>query len=197
MITKTIKINPSYPNLRDIEYVTDVIRSGGIIIYPTDTVYGLGCSINSISTIKKIDLIKGREKNKPYSLAFSDMDMVKKYVVMDKDREIFIRKHIKEPYTFILEKRKNVPDFVTKGRYGVGVRIPNHNVCRLLVKYYGSPIVSTSANVSGKYPPTNTKDIDLRVAESADLIIDSGACYFGKPSSVVDLTRKEVVVIRG
>ena len=148
MITKTIKINPSYPNLRDIEYVTDVIRSGGI---------------NSISTIKKIDLIKGREKNKPYSLAFSDMDMVKKYVVMDKDREIFIRKHIKEPYTFILEKRKNVPDFVTKGSYGVGVRIPNHNVCRLLVKYYGSPIVSTSANVSGKYPPTNMPVIMLRI----------------------------------
>jgi len=196
MITKTIKIDPWYPKLKDIEYVTEVLRDDGIIIYPTDTVYGLGCNINSCNIIKKIDLIKGREKNKPYSLAFSDIDMVKRYSLMSKEQEIFIRKHIKEPYTFILEKRKNVPDFVTKNRYGVGVRIPNYNVCRLLIKYYGYPIISTSANVSGKYPPSNPKEIDVGVVEKVDLIVDSGICYFGRPSSVVDLTKKEIKVIR-
>lgn len=196
MIIKTIKIDPWYPNLKDIGYAVDFLRNDGLIVYPTDTVYGLGSNINSYNLVKKIDLIKGREKNKPYSLAFSDMNMVKEYTLINKEQEIFIRKHIKEPYTFIVEKKKNVPDFVTKDRYGVGVRIPNHNVCRLLIKYYGSPIISTSANVSGKYPPVTLRDIDIEVAEQVDLIIDSGPCFFGKSSSVVDLTKKEIKIIR-
>jgi len=189
---KILRISPDNPEEGKILCAADFLRRGKILIYPTDTVYGLGCSVDS-PEVKKIFDIKKRERNMPLSVAFSGIEMVEEYAIVGDEERKFVVDNIDEPYTFILKKKNGIPDAITAGKDTVGVRIPNHAVVRALVEKAGVPIITTSANVSGEAPSVSVEGIADEIKEGADLIIDSGPCRVGKPSKVIDLRSGKVL----
>ena len=191
-MTKILKISPDNPEEDKILSAAGFLREGRVLIYPTDTVYGLGCSIESPGVERVFD-IKGRDKSMPLSVAFSSIEMVEEYVVVGDEDRRFILDNIDEPYTFILKKNSRIPDAVTAGKDTIGVRIPNHAVVGGFVGRAGIPIITTSANVSGNAPPASVDEISDKMKDAVDLVIDSGPCRVGKPSKVIDLRSGKVL----
>jgi len=185
-MTKILKIDAENSEEDKVLIAAEHVKRGEVLVYPTDTVYGLGCAIASDSVEKVFD-IKRRSRDAPLSVAFSGLGMVGGYVEIDDDERDFIQTHIKEPYTFVVKKKNKIPDIVTAGKDTVGVRIPNHLVAREIIEKAGIPIISTSANVSGEAAPASVDEIADEILEKADLIVDSGPCKTGKPSKVIDV----------
>ena len=194
---KVLHINPG--NIENenekLNLAAGLIREGKIIVYPTDTVYGIGCSIYS-KNINKIFEIKKRTK-KPMSVAFSCIEMLKGYVVMDARQEKFIKENLLKPYTFILKKKDNISDDITFGEK-LGARIPDNEIVKKLIKN-SFPVITTSANISGECAAASYDEIseEIKNNKNISLIIDSGKCKVGKPSVVVDLTGERFRVLRG
>lgn len=187
-----LKISPKTTK-KHILKAAEAIKEGSVLVYPTDTVYGLGCSIDSESSIKKIYAIKNRSPEKPFSVAFSSLYMVKKYTrlrVKDKD---FVKKHILEPYTFIVRKNEGVKDIITAGRETIGIRIPNCDVTKRMIELADLPIISTSANISGEQPPRRVQDICPNILNHVDLVVDAGSCKLGTPSKIVNLISNRIL----
>lgn len=191
---KILKIDPEKPDTALILLASNAINEGKILVYPTDTVYGIGCSVIS-ENIGRIFDIKRRGRENPLSVAFSDLGMVKEYAFLKDRGERFIGENILKPYTFVVKKRKSISDIITAGKETVGVRIPNHRVVKEIILGAGIPIVTTSANLSGKTAPSSFDEIDGDILEAVDLAIDSGRCKTGKPSVVIDL--KSGKLLRG
>lgn len=174
-----------------IDEIANTIRSGGILIYPTDTVYGIGCRIDS-SKVADVIFIKRRTLDKPLSVAFADMKMLEEYTTLTNSQKETIRGKEGEPYTFIVRK-KNIPDIVTGGLATVGVRILNHNLMRAALTRAGTPILSTSANLSGQAPQRKVAEISQQIIKSVDLVVDNGECKIGSPSTIVDLATGKIL----
>lgn len=191
---KILRIDPIKPNKSLIVLASNALKEGKILVYPTDTVYGIGCSPSS-EKVGEIFRIKKRSLDRPLSIACSDIDMVKEYTSLSPKEEAFIRENIKKPYTFIVRKKRAVPDIVTSGKNTVGVRIPDHPLLKEIIATAGTPIITTSANISGEPSPAGFEEIPERIISMADLAIDSGRCGIGKPSKVVDV--KNRAVLRG
>lgn len=190
---KILHINPEKPEKEKIKFAVNLIKEGEIIVYPTDTVYGIGCSIYS-KNLSKIFMIKKRS-DRPLSVAFSGLDMLKKYVLMNAGQEKFIRENLFNPYTFILKKKDKIPKEITFGET-LGARIPDNKIVKELTR--NSPIITTSANLSGENPAASVNEIpaEIKNNKNISLIIDSGKCKHGKPSVVIDLTRVQFKVLR-
>ena len=189
---RVIKIDSQNPEKDLILIGAKVIEEGGVIIYPTDTVYGIGCSLN-VGSVARVFEIKKRDMKNPLSVAFSDIEMVKRYAFLDYEKEKFIREHIAEPYTFIVKKRENIPDIVTSKKKGVGVRIPNSRITRELIRCVGAPIITTSANIAGEIAPGCVDEINREITTRVDLIIDGGACGIGVASRIIDLESGRII----
>lgn len=173
---------------KDIKKASEIIRRNGIVIYPTETVYGIGASIFSPEALERIFEIKKRDRDKPISIAVSDFGMMDELVYMGETEKRFMKKFLPGPVTFILRKKKKVPDILTSGSGYVGIRFPDHSTTIRLIELAGVPITSTSANVSGETPPRKADEIRI----NADYIIDGGECT-GEPSTVVDLENNRIV----
>lgn len=173
---------------KDIKKASEIIRRNGIVIYPTETVYGIGASIFSPEALERIFEIKKRDRDKPISIAVSDFGMMDELVYMGETEKRFMKKFLPGPVTFILRKKKKVPDILTSGSGSVGIRFPDHSTTIRLIELAGVPITSTSANVSGETPPRKADEIRI----NADYIIDGGECT-GEPSTVVDLENNRIV----
>ena len=173
---------------KDIKKASEIIRRNGIVIYPTETVYGIGASIFSSEALERIFEIKKREKDKPISVAVSDFVMMDELVYMGEMEKKFIKKFLPGPVTIILQKKEKVPDILTSGSEFVGIRFPDHRTTIRLIELAGVPITSTSANFSGETPPRKVDEIRIR----ADYVIDGGECT-GEPSTVVDLVNKRIL----
>ena len=125
-----------------VSIVSQQIREGAVIIYPTDTVYGIGCSIDNIASVKKVYEIKCREQDKPLSIAFPNIEMAKKYAEISPEDEKYITEHINEPFTFVVKKRPSVPDIVTSGKDTVGIRIPDNIILKKILEAADTPIIT-------------------------------------------------------
>ena len=168
-----------------------ILKRGGVIIYPTDTLYGLGADATSPRAIKKIYKIKGRKFNKPLSISFSDIKQAKKYVKFD-ERSLKITKNfLPGPLTLILIQKKKMKFISKDGK--IAIRIPDNSFTLNLIEKFGKPIISTSANIAGKKNPIRLADIPIEVKEKCDLIIDGGVCKYRKPSTVVDVKLKKII----
>jgi L-threonylcarbamoyladenylate synthase len=172
----------------DIKKASEIIKKNGIVIYPTETVYGIGANIFSNAALEKVFAIKKRNKDKPVSVAVSDLKMMEELVYIGKKEKKFIEKFLPGPVTLLLKKKKIVNDMLTSGSELVGIRFPAHKTTIKLIELAGVPITSTSANFSGEPPPQRVKDIRI----NADYIIDGGECR-GEPSTVVDLVNWKIV----
>ena len=173
-----------------IEESRKVIENKGVIIYPTDTVYGIGGDATEMGVVQKIREIKGLEKTKPLSVIMSDLKMIKEYCEVESNEEFTLKKYLPGPYTFILKLHRPIP--VTSD-LTIGVRIPEHNFSHQLSEAVGKPIISTSANITGEEPPKSFEELDKSILEQADIAIDGGFTRYSGPSDVVDLVNKKVI----
>ncbi len=175
-----------------IEKAVDLITKGGVIVYPTDTCYGIGCDATNPSAIKKIFKIKGREKNKPLPLIASSLEMIEKYVFMD-ERAIKLYHAFPGISVALRKKGSDIPDIVNKEK--VAFRIPSNEMSKKLCELSGKPLVSTSANLSGDPSPYSIEEVKLSLKKSLnqiDLFIDSGILNNNPPSTIVDLVEGKI-----
>ncbi len=173
---------------QDIKKAAEILRKGGVVIYPTETVYGIGASIFSEVALKRVFKIKKRMAGKPISVAVSSYDMIDELAYLREKERIFIEKFLPGPVTVLLKKKRAVPDILTPDTDMVGIRYPDHRLAVELIERAGVPITSTSANISGEAPPRSVDEIKI----SADYILDGGTCE-GEPSTVVDLVNLRLV----
>ncbi|MCZ7384208.1 MAG: L-threonylcarbamoyladenylate synthase [Candidatus Methanoperedens sp.] len=171
----------------DIRKAAEIIKKNGIVIYPTETVYGIGASIFSDDALKKVFAAKKRDTRKPVSVAVSGFKMMDELVVMSEKERCFVEKLLPGPVTVLLKKKEKVPDILSSAGL-VGIRYPDHETTIRLIELAGVPITSTSANISGEAPPVKADEIKI----SADYIIDGGECK-GEPSTVVDVVNRKII----
>lgn len=186
-MNKTHIVNSKCKN-EIIKIATEIIRKGGVIIYPTDTVYGIGGDATSESVVKKIYGIKQRPMNTPISVLVSDFEMLDNYAEINEKQMAILKKSLPGPYTFILKPKVVLP--VSENT--VGFRMPNH-WCTLIAKEFGKPITTTSANIHQQPTPNSIEKIRGNFKESVSLYIDE-SLLDGKPSKVIDLTRESKVI---
>lgn len=184
---KSIKINLNKITKQKIGLIVDFLKQGKIIVYPTDTIYGLGCKAGDKKALNKIYRIKKREKKKPLLVLISDFKMLRKYLLVDKKQEAYLRKVWPGPISVILNKKKLLPDELSARKSGVAVRLPKSRFLTKMIREVGEPIVSTSLNLSGKKPLENASNLAGYFKNiKPDLIIDAGIRR-GRPSKLIDL----------
>ncbi|WP_316789875.1 L-threonylcarbamoyladenylate synthase [Pedobacter frigoris] len=194
-----IKIYPENPNPKAIEQVVEVLKKGGIIIYPTDTVYGLGCDITNQKAIEKICRLRGIKPEKAnFSFICSDLRHISDYI-KPIDTTVFrvLKKALPGPFTFILNANNNVPKLLSSNKKTVGIRVPDNHIAREIVMQLGNPILSTSIHDDDEVIEYSTDPelIHEKYEDTVDIIIDGG---FGdnEPSTVVDCTSGDFEIIR-
>ena len=190
-----IVINRDFPQQRLIKKVVQILKDGGVIAYPTDTIYGIGCDIFNKKGIEKIYQIKKREKNKPMSFICADLSDISQYAIVSNYAYRIMRKCLPGPYTFVLEASSKTPKKIMSKRKTVGIRIPDHKICLAIVTELGHPLITTSANISTEEELNNPDDIEDKLGSSLGLIIDEGP-LISEPSTIVDLTGDSPTILR-
>ena len=191
---KILKTNQNEVDKNVIDEAVKVLADGGVILYPTDTVYGLGANIFNRKAVRKVYNIKKRSYLKPVSLLVSSKDAIPLVSKASLNQLNFIDKYLPGPYTYILKKSKIVPRHLTSGSANVGVRVPKSEIACSLAKIF--PITTTSANLSNKDTLDTPEEILKQLGCEVDLIIDVGPLKFGNPSTIIDLTGEEPVFVK-
>ncbi len=194
-----LRIYNENPNPRDVRKVVDILREGGVIIYPTDTVYGMGCDITNQKAVEKVTRFKGIQIEKAnFSFICSDLSHISDYT-KPIPNSVFklMKKNLPGPFTFILEANNNVPRYFKGKKKTVGIRVPDNNIIREIVYELGNPILSTSIYDEDEILEytTDPELIYEKYHDFADIIIDGG---YGElvPSTVIDCTKDELEIIR-
>ena len=190
---KIFKMNPENPDMDLIDEAIDIMAQGGVILYPTDTVYGLGANIFNNQAVQRIYRIKHRERSKPLSVLVSDIESLELIAHLDDNSREVVNKWLPGPFTFILNKQKTVSPYVSSSTK-VGVRIPDNKIARELASIF--PITTTSANIANEETLSNPHDILKQIGDCIDLAIDVGDLTGGKPSTVIDLTSAKPSLVR-
>lgn len=190
-----ITINPINPQMRLIEKVVDCLRSGGVIAYPTDTYYGIGCDIMNKKAIEKVYSIKRRDKTKPFSFICSDLKHISDYAKVTNSAYRTLKRCLPGPYTFILEGSKLVPKIMLTKRKTAGIRVPDNLICMAIIQTLGNPVISTSANLTDENPMSEAWMIEEAFPNQIDMVIDGGPVP-NKPSSVISLMDDEPEILR-
>lgn len=189
-----IEINNQTPEYPKIKQAADILRDCGVIVYPTDTVYGFGCDIFCASAIERIYKIK-KKKAVGFSFICPDLKEISKYAIVSDQAYRFMKKLLPGPYTFIFKATKLVPKKLIPNKKTVAIRIPDSPVCLSIVKELSHPIVSTSVNITSEPHFSDPLEIEKQFSNQVDLIIDAGILE-NDPSSVIDFSGDEPVVVR-
>lgn len=190
-----IEINPDNPQQRLIDKVADILKQGGIIAYPTDTYYGIGCDIMNKKAIETIYQIKQRSNNKPFSFICSGLKHISDYAKVTNYSYRTMKRLLPGPYTFILEGSKLVPKIMLTKRKTAGIRVPANAICIALVEALGNPIISTSAAIPDARFANFPSFIHDHFHPMVEVVIDGGPVP-GQPSSVISLIDDIPEVIR-
>jgi len=190
-----LTINPQNPQPRLINQVVEVLKQGGVIGYPTDTTYGIGCDIFNKKGVKKIYQIKQRDPRKPFSFICADLSDVANYAQVSNFAFKIMRRHLPGPFTFVLEATRVVPDLLTTRQKTVGIRIPDNPIALAIVRELGHPLVTTSANVSGEETYQDPQEIEESMGHMLDLVVDGGM-LLGEPSTIISLVDDRIEVLR-
>ena len=190
-----MEINPDNPQARLIAKVVDILEKGGVIAYPTDTTYGIGCSIMNKRGIERIYSIKQREKNKPFSFICSDLSDIARYAKVSNFQYKAMKRLLPGAYTFVLNATNIVPGLLVTKQKTVGIRIPDNRICLAIVQALGHPIITTSANLSGEEPIGDPSIVDRQMGKQLDLVVDGGILS-AAVSSVVSLIDDIPLVLR-
>jgi len=189
------RINPQNPQKRLIAKAVDILKIGGVIAYPTDTIYGFGCDILNKKAIQRIYQIKKRDRSKPFSFICSDLKNISEYAQVTDYAYKTMKRLLPGPYTFILPGTKLVPKIMLTKRKTVGIRVPNNNICLAIVEALGHPIISTSIGWSGREVLSDPQQIEETFGSQIELTIDGGILP-NQPSSIISLLDDLPEVIR-
>ncbi|MCS4433294.1 L-threonylcarbamoyladenylate synthase [Aquiflexum gelatinilyticum] len=199
MAAEFIKLYPENPDPRKIQKIVNVLLDGGVIIYPTDTVYGMGCNIHNLRAVERIAQIKGiKVKKHNFSFICYDLSNIAEYTrALSTPVFKMMKKALPGPYTFILEANNSVPKILNSNKKTVGIRVPDHAIPRLLVKELGSPILTTSIHDEDDVIEYST-DPELiyeKFRDLVDVVIDGG---YGNnvASTILDCTGDEIEIVR-
>lgn len=190
-----LEINPIHPQPRQVARVVECLKNGGVIAYPTDTTYGIGCSIFNKKGLERIYQAKQRDKRKPFSFICYDLSEVSRYTRLSNQAFKIIKRHLPGPYTFVLEASREVPDLLITKQKTVGIRMPDNPICMAIVQSLGVPIVTTSANLSGEEPVGDPLEINRLFGYALDMVIDGGLLTTDV-SSVISLVGGQVELLR-
>ncbi len=190
-----IKINSQNPQLRLIRKVAEILKNGGIIAYPTDTYYGIGCDIMNKKAIERIYWLKKRNKNKPFSFICSGLKNISHYAKVSNYAYKTMRRLLPGPYTFVLEGSRMVPKIMLTKRKTAGIRVPNHNICIALTEALENPIISTSASMPDGTIANDPALLHDYFSSNIEVVIDGGPVP-GHPSSVISLIDDMPEIIR-
>jgi tRNA threonylcarbamoyl adenosine modification protein (Sua5/YciO/YrdC/YwlC family) len=190
-----IAINSKNPQPRLIRKVVEVLQQGGVIGYPTDTIYGVGCDLFNPEAVRKVRRLKRTGANKPLSFICSDLKDISRYAYVSNPAYKIMKRLLPGPYTVILKATKLVPKIAMTRQKTVGIRIPDNRICLALVKELGHPIISTSVNRPGERLYSDPTEIDERFGKQLDLVIDGGLIV-AEHSSILDLSSDTPEVIR-
>ncbi len=192
-----VQLHPERISQSVVQQAAKVILEGGVLLYPTETIYGFGCNPFDESAVRRIFKLKGRSETKPVLVLVSNRVMLKELV---SDIPPAAKKLIKQfwpgPLTLIFEARKHVPSLLTAGTGNIGVRIPGSNFCLKLLKQSCAPLVSTSANKSGVNAVMTINELKKTFSDHVDMVIDAGNLMPSMPSTVADVSTGELTILR-
>lgn len=191
--------NTQKNSIFNIHQALAVVKRGGIIVHATETCYGFACDIFNKKALKRLYHLKKMNFKKPVSIQVSDLKMAKHFGVFTKKAQVLAKKYWQGPLTIIVKRKKTLPTFLNPGIKTVGIRLPNHQLSRRLVKKFGTPLVTTSANISGKPSPYSVPEIKkqfMREKLQPDFIINSGRLSKNPPSTIIEVSGKTLRVIR-
>ena len=194
-MSKLIKIDPKNPEEKKLKIGAEAIEKDKLVIYPTETVYGIGANACSNEAVGKIFKAKSRPLENPISIAIDSMSMAYRVGKLTAREETLIQEFLPGPLTILVKKRPILSNLLTGGTDKVGIRIPDHPVALGLIRKVGRPITSTSANITGKETPEKARGCLDQLGESIDLAFESGKIKSGTPSTVLDVT-EGVEIIR-
>ncbi len=192
-----LSVHPVNPQGRHVARAAEVLRSGGVIIYPTDTVYGFGCSILRADAVERVYRIKRQDRTKPFSFICSDLSHISEYAVVSNEAFRLMKRLVPGPYTFLLpaSRMKQVPKSVITKRKTVGIRVPDNRVCQALIRELGHPLLSASVTDGAGEILNSPEEIEAQFASQVDLILESGHGLLDV-STILDLTGEHPVVVR-
>jgi tRNA threonylcarbamoyl adenosine modification protein (Sua5/YciO/YrdC/YwlC family) len=190
-----LSINPAHPEPRKIQRAAQIVAEGGVIAYPTDTVYGLGCDISNKQAIDRLYQIKGMPREQALAFICPDLSDIAKYAVVENATYRVLKRFLPGPYCFILQATREVPKILQTKRKTVGIRVPNHPVTVALVRELGRPLISTTAGRPGQDPLLDPWEIDQEFG-GLDLVIDTGESGGTVPTTVIDLSAGDVRIVR-
>ena len=190
-----IKINPQNPQERLLRQAVEALLGGGLIAYPTDTTYAVGCDLYNLKGIAKIYQIKRRPTSKPFSFICHDLKNISEYAQVGNYAYKVMKRLLPGPYTFVLEASRQVPKILQTKRRTVGIRVPDHPIALELVGLLGHPIISTSASLSDGQVESDPYEIEDRFKPHLTLVIDAGIIP-PSPSSIISLIDDAPEVIR-
>jgi tRNA threonylcarbamoyl adenosine modification protein (Sua5/YciO/YrdC/YwlC family) len=202
-VTNIYKIHPQTPQKQKIAVVTEALHQGAVVLYPTDTVYAIGCSLEDKSAIERVRRLKQSANDKPLTFLCDSLSNIAAYAHVEDAAYKIIRKLIPGPYTFLLPATKQVPRLVVSPkRRTTGIRVPEHAISQSLIQSLGSPIISTSALTVAEHDPDvafrlSKAELFDRLESQVDLIIDDGESLGHQASSILDLTAEPRLVRRG
>lgn len=195
-------IHPDTPQTRRIEQIVKAMRDGAVILYPTDTVYAIGCDINVKSAVERVRRIKQLSNDKPLTFLCPSLSNIAQYAIVTDAAYRIMRNLIPGPYTFVLPATKLVPRLVMNPkRKTTGIRVPDHIVCQSLLQALGNPIISTSAHLAdenGDTPIVGLEKAELfdQLDNLVDVIVDDDSQVSFEVSTILDLTEQEPVIVR-
>jgi L-threonylcarbamoyladenylate synthase len=175
----------------EVDSAAAAIGDGELVVYPTETVYGLGANALDGDAVKRVFEAKGRDRDNPLSLGVPDIETALEYVTASTREVAFMREFLPGPVTVVVGRTEQVPDALTAGQHRVGVRIPDHALARDLLAAAPEPVTATSANVSGRGSVTRIDDLDPEIEDAASVVVDGGETA-GAESTVVDVATETI-----
>ena len=190
-----VSLHHQNPQMRWIKKAVEILQQGGVIIYPTDTVYGLGCDLLNKKGIERIYDIKQRDRKQPLSFICSDLKDISQYAQVSDYAYKVMKRLLPGPYTFILKASRAVPKIIIPKRQTTGIRVPDNRICMALVAELGRPIISTSVKNDEGEIITSPEEMEKRYHHAVDMVLDGGMSST-TPSSVLNLVDDVVEIIR-
>ena len=172
-----------------------IVKRGGLVVYPTETVYGLGCNPLDAQAVKRVLDVKG-DRNKPLPVLAASMEAGERVAFISQNGKKLAAKFWPGPLTMVFPKKSSLPDIVTFNHDSVGLRIPDNDVALQLISLCGGLLIGSSANITGEKPPCNVQEISENLKGIVDLVLDGGSAVQGMPSTVVDLTLDKLSILR-
>lgn len=190
-----LTINGKHPEPRKVQRIVQILNDGGVIAYPTDTVYGLGCDLTNKQALDRLYQLKGMDRSHPLAFICPDLSDISKYAVVENQVYRVLKHFLPGPYCFILQATREVPKMVQTKQKTVGIRVPDHPVAVAVVKELGRPLISSTACRPGQEPLIDPWEIEQEFG-GLDLVIDAGDAGGSVPTTVVDLSQGDVRIVR-